>query len=156
MKELKFNAEMQRAIDEGRKTQTRRVVAPSSFDANSRTYQWVPDKFGCNHLFTDKFGNQTSMTCPFGNIGTINNGVRITDIKVERLCDISQEDAQAEGVKIDDEGMECWNYLNEKFEWIVPEESFKSLWKSIYSNHPQKAWELNPWVWVIEFEQVNN
>jgi hypothetical protein len=70
--------------------------------------------------------------------------LRITDVRVERLQDISDADAQAEGVGYKNPG-----YLPEtKGNWIG---SFAYLWNKI--NGPG-AWDENPWVWVISFERV--
>jgi len=70
--------------------------------------------------------------------------LRITDIRVERLQDISEDDAKAEGVGYKNPG-----YLpGTKGNWIG---SFAYLWNKI--NGPG-AWEANPWVWVVAFERV--
>jgi len=63
----------------------------------------------------------------------------ITGVRVERLQDISTEDALAEGIS----RMECpdWHATTD----------FRALWESI--NGPG-SWEANPWVWVIEFKRV--
>lgn len=84
--------------------------------------------------------------------------LEITDIRVERLQDISEEDAIAEGIeRIDD----CWrNYThNPKTKtfpdavtaWGLPVVSFQSLWESI---HGEGAWEINPWVWALTFQKI--
>lgn len=84
--------------------------------------------------------------------------IRITNIRVERLNEISYEDALAEGIARDfDRGNEWWlwkNYSTEKFEFeydFRPEESFGTLWESIYGNGSFD----NRYVWVIEFEQIS-
>jgi hypothetical protein len=70
--------------------------------------------------------------------------LRITDIRVERLQDITEDDARAEGVGYKNPG-----YLpGTKGNWIG---SFAYLWNKI--NGPG-AWEANPWVWVVSFERV--
>jgi hypothetical protein len=70
--------------------------------------------------------------------------LRITDIRVERLQDISEDDAKAEGVGYKNPG-----YLpGTKGNWIG---SFAYLWNEIYG---PGAWEANPWVWVVSFERV--
>jgi hypothetical protein len=70
--------------------------------------------------------------------------LRITDIRVERLQDISEDDAKAEGVGYKNPG-----YLpGTKGNWIG---SFAYLWNKI---NGAGAWESNPWVWVISFERV--
>lgn len=69
--------------------------------------------------------------------------LEITDVRVERLNDISEEDAKAEGV-------------SPPARTITPPEAvyrvgFGELWRSIYGD---ENWEKNPWVWVIEFKRV--
>lgn len=62
--------------------------------------------------------------------------LEITGIRVERLQDINQADAVAEG---------CGNGVS------TPRQTFCELWSSI---HSYKSWNSNPWVWVIEFKRV--
>jgi len=85
--------------------------------------------------------------------------LEITAVRVERLNDISEEDAIAEGIEGCRPSNRCqhaWrDYLQGKydpFEWYAnPRDSYRSLWESI--NGPG-SWTLNPWVWVIEFKRV--
>ena len=67
---------------------------------------------------------------------------RIKDIRVERLLDISVEDAIAEG------------YTNPDFSKL-PLEWFTDLWDSINADRGF-GWKSNPWVWVIEFERIDH
>lgn len=70
--------------------------------------------------------------------------LRIADVRVERLQDITEDDARAEGVGYKNPG-----YLpGTKGNWIG---SFAYLWNHL--NGPD-AWNANPWVWVINFERV--
>ncbi|EKN5141674.1 TPA: hypothetical protein ACHW2M_004555 [Yersinia enterocolitica] len=64
----------------------------------------------------------------------------ITGVRVERLQDISDADASAEGCKIS--SMQSGECLSDMF---------ARLWKSIYGD---ESWQANPWVWVIEFERM--
>jgi hypothetical protein len=66
--------------------------------------------------------------------------VKIIDVRVERLQDISEEDAVAEGVTRDDND-ERWN----------PIRAYKYIWESI---NGKGSWELDPWVWVLSFKKV--
>ncbi|UYW75572.1 hypothetical protein OFY05_11420 [Pseudocitrobacter faecalis] len=66
--------------------------------------------------------------------------LEITDVRVERLNDISECDAKAEGAPT-----EC-TLIGDKH---YP--GFRSLWKSIYGDD---SWQANPWVWVIEFKRI--
>lgn len=82
--------------------------------------------------------------------------LEIMSVRVERLQDISEDDAEEEGVEIAgfDQLFGCpyhKNYLGGEPFYCGLTESFKSLWESI--NGPG-SWEANPWVWVIEFKRV--
>jgi hypothetical protein len=72
--------------------------------------------------------------------------LEVTDVRVQRVQEISEEDAQAEGVI---QSCACspdqeWNYRG----------GFLSLWHSIYAKHGF-GWDVNPWVWAITFGRVN-
>lgn len=65
--------------------------------------------------------------------------LRITDVRVQRLQDISEDDAHAEGVTHKEHG------------GSTAREGFQRLWESINGNG---AWAGNPWVWAMTFERV--
>lgn len=71
--------------------------------------------------------------------------LRITDVRVERLQDISEDDARAEGVLRTD-----WEYDDGEC-CDTNQEAFSHLWNRI---NGAGAWEANSWVWVISFERV--
>lgn len=76
--------------------------------------------------------------------------LEITDIKVERLQDISEDDAEAEGIELVEHN--CFKNYNEKdpFQFLEdPIGSFQSLWQSINGT---ENWNANPWVWVVSFK----
>lgn len=62
--------------------------------------------------------------------------LEITNIRVERLQDISEDDAKAEGA--------LWDPFSYKL-------GFETLW---YKINGKESWESNPYVWVIEFKQI--
>lgn len=72
--------------------------------------------------------------------------LEITDVRVERLNAISEEDALAEGMDngTSDAAMTAGWY--EK-----PQRAFQRLWEQLYG---EESWSSNPWVWVIEFKRV--
>ena len=116
-----LSAEMVQAIFNGRKGQTRRV----------------------------KKGDK----CPYGKVGdhlwvketwASRILLEITDIRVERLNDISEADAIAEGCDYSksEAALEIGWY--EK-----PVRAFRRIWEQNNSSYP---WGLNPWIWVIEFK----
>ncbi|HHI2971623.1 TPA: hypothetical protein ACP5G9_000734 [Klebsiella pneumoniae] len=78
--------------------------------------------------------------------------LEITDVRVERLNAISEEDARAEGI-IDGGCLNCGE--PDPCGCANPEpdatDAFAYLWQSIYG---QENWNANPWVWVIEFKRV--
>ncbi|KGA34272.1 hypothetical protein KU74_12430 [Pectobacterium brasiliense] len=77
--------------------------------------------------------------------------LEITDVRVELLNNISEEDAQAEGV----ESLHGGYWRHYQPEWtqhqLSAKGSFATLWKSIYG---EENWNSNPWVWVTEFKQI--
>ena len=65
---------------------------------------------------------------------------QIINIKAEKLQDISEEEAQKEGVEF---------YCN--LDGITHREAFKMC---IIDIHGPEIWEINPWVWVYEFKEI--
>ena len=192
-----FSGAMVRAILDGKKTQTRRVVKQQPLGGN-------PDRWSCYHapdgqsnLWTPvsksgKIGifGIAGVKCPYGQPGdqlwvretfaltgdnaspivhSVHGGVawratdhpkaftwkpsifmprwasritlELTGIRVERLQEISEADARAEGVTL---------------RGITRHESecrgeYRALWESI--NGPE-SWDSNPFVWVIEFKRL--
>ncbi|HGA2222963.1 TPA: morphogenetic protein [Klebsiella variicola] len=222
-----FNAEMVRAILDGRKTQTRRImkvqpesnqlglllITDSTKHSDIGKYHWAESNATGNHVRSKLF------SCPFGAVGdqiwvretfqgplfdyelmdeyledsskfekpefcqyaadgghrpeyqdaddNLRHGWRpsihmprwasrilleITDVRVERLNAISEEDARAEGI-IDGGCLNCGE--PEPCGCANPEpdatDAFAYLWQSIYG---QESWNDNPWVWVISFKRV--
>lgn len=84
--------------------------------------------------------------------------LEIVSVRVERLQEISAADAMAEGIEIVGQ-MEKPLWKNYRFDeqnpmyraYQSPVRSYQSLWESI--NGPG-SWELNPWVWVIQFKRI--
>lgn len=98
--------------------------------------------------------------------------LQVTDVRVERLQDISEEDAIAEGVKPAhcDSNENCpsllckekcsaigdwWNYRapdGEGFPAFSARSSFESLWETI---NGADSWQANPFCWVIGFKVLS-
>ncbi len=194
-----FNAEMVRAILDGRKTQTRRII--KSVPETHSFHGWVMSStraeeegkacwaIGDSPLLKEPI----RLNCPLGKVGdrlyvreTFKDGVctestiaykathkpsdleegwyeeikwtpsihmprrysritlEITNIRVERLNDISNDDAKSEG---------CWygrgGGVPDKA--LTPSDQFPTLWEEIYGDG---SWSSNPWVWVIEFKKA--
>jgi hypothetical protein len=78
--------------------------------------------------------------------------LEIVSVRVERLQDITEEDAKAEGVIHDDCSTVLWkNYTNKMSSYDTARSSYASLWEKINGDG---SWDSNPWVWVIEFKRV--
>lgn len=80
--------------------------------------------------------------------------LQITDVRVERLQDISGHQALAEGVRLCSDHAECGDWYHvEGIETYSadPRKSFELLWTGI---NGADSWSVNPWVWAVEFERV--
>ncbi|EOE3926636.1 hypothetical protein ACRS7J_16560 [Pseudomonas aeruginosa] len=75
--------------------------------------------------------------------------LEITAVRIERLQDISEKQALAEGVELEGEGV-CWAGAAGTAS-DSPVESFRLLWELI---NGAGSWSANPWVWVVEFKRV--
>lgn len=79
--------------------------------------------------------------------------LEITDVRVERLNAISEEDATAEGVPPAGSLLPDYpgTFLTPKGDFATAKVAFQRLWESIYG---AENWQANPWVWVIEFKRI--
>lgn len=81
--------------------------------------------------------------------------LEITDVRVERLNAISEEDAEAEGIDMEAlyDSQDCYDCIADHNMTGRPTVTgaFKYLWESIYG---EESWKANSWVWVIEFKRV--
>lgn len=82
--------------------------------------------------------------------------IRITNIRVERLQDISEEDCIAEGVWRDDnvelEGTTYWYHGLANSSFRTPQQAYASLIDRISG---KGTWERNPYVFVYDFELID-
>ena len=184
-----FKDEMVRAILDGRKTQTRRVMKPQPEGGLDFTpfapfgvvngkgnplicrhgqpgdrlwvretwqhlhnegqkadqfEQWQQNSIDCFYLADESSPNNKPMSGrwrPSIHMPRWASRItlEITDVRVERLQDISNEDAVAEGI-----GTPC----DMRYAAL---DAFKPLWESINGHD---SWEATPWVWVIEFKRI--
>lgn len=222
-----FKGEMVRAILDGRKTQTRRVVKPQPvraegwpflvFPKNEREADdrsgWVWPNAKAEILEQCRYGQAGDSLWvkeDFAAIGDEDKHVvhylashsgrgggwkeaaemprwasritlEITDVRVERLQEISEEDARAEGVFTDEmrpeerdfernthfcpkcAGTGLYDDIHPESLGVLPDQDceecrtakkrFQHLWESI--NGPE-SWEANPWVWVVTFRQIRS
>lgn len=79
--------------------------------------------------------------------------LKVTDVRVERLQDITEDGAKAEGA-IDNRGF-IHSPENEYDRIHTAREHFIEIWNSTIkkSDIDCYGWDANPWVWVIEFER---
>ncbi|MEQ7870707.1 hypothetical protein V6R97_08640 [Chromohalobacter salexigens] len=185
-----FSGEMVRALLDGRKTQTRRVVKPAK-DRNGSGCQLAPCEIA------GEINNGDYCLCPYGQPGdrlwvreafrsrrvdnlpgdvayradhpgekTVPNSygrswkpsihmprwacrllLEVTAVRVERLQDITEDDAWNEGVQ---------DWMGKETPWKgelapVSVHAFAALWESINGSD---SWDANPWVWVVEFRVI--
>jgi hypothetical protein len=86
--------------------------------------------------------------------------LRVTNVRVERLQEITEEDAIAEGISWLDEACYSNNgwtptlYDPDSGGSPVFRDGFTALWDSINAKRGY-SWDTNPWVWVYEFEDIS-
>lgn len=208
-KPILFSTPMVRAILDGRKTQTRRVIDPQPVDCdqcllaadNSYDYKffsspwrnirvaktaWIAPKYQPGDLlwvretWCYEYNNDASMT---GNIIYKADGgyvvhvdgddrspwkspmfmpkkaariwLRVTDVRAERLQEISEADAKAEGLCAWIGGAKETRYgiqIGDVWE-SDPRKTYARLWDSLNAKR-WYSWESNPWVWVYTFERT--
>lgn len=152
---ISFNTEMVRAILAGSKTQTRRVIKPQPNQAiENIAILYTPQDEELGRL-------GKVLNCQYGEVGDrlfVNEThgfitcdskmhrlasrmiIEITDVRVERLQDISRGDCMSEGCPFQNIAKET-----DPVQW------YKELWESIYG---AGSWDKNEWVWVIEFKRI--
>ena len=212
-----FNTEMVKAVLDGRKIQTRRVLKPQQLGPE-RIVHFKDDQFVCGSN-SGKIGifDPNIYKCPYGQIGDrlwvretwaqidlrelFSNrldsqivykagphpferelphmwtegkdkwkpsihmkreycriNLEITDIRIERVQDISEEDAKSEGSipgdvsMFDDTEIQLLDYPHKKKDTPF-KNGFSLLWDSINEKRGF-GWDVNPWVWVVEFKLI--
>ena len=82
--------------------------------------------------------------------------LEVTDVRAERLQEITTHDCFAEGLECEQCGYTINDYVGYGDHHLCPipghiEDQFRVLWDSLNKRTP---WESNPWVWVITFERM--
>jgi len=115
-------------------------------DGSTNTHCEIPDKDQILH--DDKW--KPSIFMPKAACRIF---LEVTNVSVERLQYISEEDAIQEGILSILSIQRVPRYIDYTGGNgdLFPKESFKTLWLSINGNEP---WEANSWVWVYEFKRV--
>lgn len=193
MKPILFNTEMVRAILDGRKTCTRRVIKPQPDEKHTYPLGFVTDstekkEMGCFGFGIDEYGGSIQYAKPPYQPGDIlyvretwkkaPNGyyyyedwqrddiadvtkwkpsihmpkeaariwLKVTDVKVERLQEITEVQAQAEGCNSGLLTGAC-----------TARGQFEDLWNTTIkkSDLDRYGWEANPYVFVIEFVKID-
>lgn len=194
VKPILFNTEMVRAILDGQKTCTRRIVKGFIPDDAIWGYTVFTPKgcISCRGVYADEYGEKF-FRLPYqqGDILYIRETwckgswmnekeryyykaddndflctwrpsihmpkeaariwLKVTDVRVERLQDITEDGAKTEGANWKNGQNVGWE---EKMKRTATER-FAEIWDSTIkkSDIDRYGWDANPWVWVIEFER---
>lgn len=155
---IKFSDEMLAAVMDGRKTQTRRLIEPQPV-LNGDFYE----VFGAGwskgiKRVTVAPGHSLERSFPYGLVdkkipfadkdGNIKGQIEIVDVWLQRVQEISQEDAHAEGFELNG-WIPTYSDPGSGGEQFTPVDNFAEVWIDIYG---YKEWESNPWVWAIKFK----
>lgn len=78
--------------------------------------------------------------------------LRVTDVRVERVQDITEDDARAEGITgPHNVGYPAFHLPGDsKPRYSRAAAAFEDLWSDTYG---AESWAANPWVWVVSFER---
>lgn len=190
IKPILFNTEMVRAILDGRKDATRRIVKGFIPDDAVWGYTAFTPKgyISCRGTFADGYGEKFfKLPCESGDILYVRETwkeapkgyyyyedwqkddiadvtkwkpsihmpkeaariwLKVMNVRVERLQEISAESALAEGA-------DKYIHTNGGLDENMTITSFIGIWNSTIkkSDIDRYGWDANPWVWVIEFER---
>lgn len=186
MKKIMFNDKygLTQAVFEGRKTQTRRIIKMPDYDEEylNTAFDWefreivVIDRYAKYKVGEIVAIAQSYKDCGYGAIGVkyeyitkagfnnkmfikselMPNRISITNVRIERLQDISDEDCLKEGIEFDGKA-KCFYFrfnasTNSKI-WLgnTAREAFASLIDKVSD---KGTWESNPYVFVYDFELV--
>ncbi|MDR6886087.1 MULTISPECIES: hypothetical protein [Variovorax] len=116
-------------------------------------HKWADGKYLCE-VFGDAYSEDDKM--PDRGIPSIHVPRRysridleVTGVRIERLQDISEADARAEGAPGYEEGVDE-PPPSDDYQWSY-RASFQRLWERI---NGAESWAANPWVWVVEFRRI--
>ncbi len=81
----------------------------------------------------------------------------VTGVQVERLKNIGQWGARAEGVRVRPDGrFGCFCCTSkDELGFVIAKHAFGHMWNRINAKRGF-GWDTNPWVWVIEFRRLTN
>lgn len=184
MKKIMFSDKygLTQAVLEGRKTMTRRSIPKKLLEsielyahgneeelrhrlrANS-SYQ-VGEVVAISQAYKDIYNDAYHIVLYGRTAGWTNkmfvkadlmpNHIKITNIRVERLQDISDEDCLREGLIYSPVGVRHYGFYSEKdncvYYFYTPREAFAALIDKVSG---KGTWDSNPLVWVYEFELVD-
>lgn len=86
---------------------------------------------------------------PAGDAQWLSAASSSADVRVDRLHDISDADAQAEGVQVDELGHAI--HEGDPIAWGSARGAYSMLWDRLNGDG---SWVANPWVWVISFKRL--
>ena len=172
IKPILFNTAMVQAILDGRKTMTRRVVKnPAKPPCRKGDILYVREAW---HKYTKRVGKGENCHLAefYGYKASVTNSedanepwhpsihmpkkaariwLKVTDVRMERLQDIDDEEAKKEGANWKNGRNIGWEEKMRR----TPTERFAEIWNYTIRKTDLDCygWDANPWVWVIEFER---
>ena len=101
----------------------------------------------------DLFLNQGWDNKMFVRADLMPHQIRITNVRIERLQDISDDDCLKEGIRkvVNENGTDVQYYVAHAACFETPREAFAHLINKVGK---KDTWERNPYVWVYDFELI--
>jgi hypothetical protein len=115
-------------------------AAGLSYDSDGN-YHWKPGESPCRwrpSMFMPRWVSRITL--------------EITNIRIERVQNISGEDCEAEGL-VSLIGADDWDFATQAIREINLQLAYKDIWDCLNDKRGY-PWAINPWVWVIEFKRI--
>lgn len=165
-KPILFSSPLVQAILRGEKTQTRRVINPQRRQLIEFgkcpyrcTFLWVREAFakaGDGYTYRASYDSPPAdiRWTPSIHMPAKASRLRlyVKNARVERLHEITEEDARAEGVQSSADFRDLWDSINGDRD--VPLVESGAAYASRGSQRRSCAWAANPWVWVVEWNRI--
>ena len=99
-------------------------------------FPWWKGKGACSPIHMPRWASRLTLT--------------VTEVRVQRLQEISEEDAIAEGL-FQHQISKVWAWASGNMCFSTPRQTYEALWGKLHGIHSPDGWDANPWVAALTF-----